>query len=157
MYKSMKLKMDIEDLVAVVDTETTGLFPGGHDRMVEVAALLLDYQGNLVDSYETLLNPARDLGPTHIHGIRAEEIISAPSFEEIAGDLVSFLSRASLLVGHNVFFDVRFIEAELRRIGIDITWRPPLGGHISVHGSLARGVLLPVRCCFGRSIPLRNG
>lgn len=112
------------NFIAIIDTETTGLYPTSHDRIIEVAALLMSETGEVVDQYETLLNPNRDLGPTHIHGIRAEEVLVAPIFADIAGDLVSFLSRASLLVGHNVSFDIRFIQAEFSRMGINSPWRP---------------------------------
>lgn len=117
--------MHRETLIAVLDTETTGLFPGGHDRIVEVAALLMTPTGEVRDTYETLVNPQRDMGPTHIHGIRAEEAIVAPTFEEIAGDLCQFLSRAGLLVGHNILFDLRFIQAELARMGVEFDWQAP--------------------------------
>jgi DNA polymerase III epsilon subunit-like protein len=58
---------------AVVDVETTGLF---HriDRIIEIAVIRVDGNGNLVDEYVTLVNPNRDLGPTHIHGITAKEV-----------------------------------------------------------------------------------
>lgn len=114
------------NLVAVIDTETTGIYPTSHDRIIEIAILLVNASGDLVDRYETLLNPNRDLGPTHIHGIRAEEVLFAPTFADIAGDLVLFLSRARLIAGHNVTFDIRFVEAELARLGIDPRWRPPV-------------------------------
>lgn len=118
--------MNDSNLIAVIDTETTGIYPTSHDRIIEVAVLLMSQSGEVVDQYETLLNPNRDLGPTHIHGIRAEEVLVAPTFVDIAGDLVALLSRARLLVGHNVTFDIRFIQAEIARIGIDSSWHPPV-------------------------------
>jgi hypothetical protein len=48
---------------AVIDLETTGLFPGGHDRIVELAVVHIDDQGLITGQWETLLNPGRDLGP----------------------------------------------------------------------------------------------
>jgi exonuclease len=72
---------------AVVDVETTGLFPGRHDRVVEIGVVLADREGRQVDEWGTLVNPARDLGPQHIHGIRSSDVLCAPSFAEIAGDL----------------------------------------------------------------------
>jgi DNA polymerase-3 subunit epsilon len=56
---------------AVVDVETTGLFPGSH-RVAEIAIVHVDPEGNVTDRWETLINPQRDLGPQRIHGIRAE-------------------------------------------------------------------------------------
>lgn len=100
----------------VLDLETTGLFPGRHDRVIEVAAVLLDESANVVDEYSTLVNPGRDVGPTSIHGITAHDVTAAPPFGAIASDLIDRL-RGRIIVGHNVGFDLRFLDAELRRLG----------------------------------------
>lgn len=103
---------------AVVDFETTGLFPGGHDRVVEVAVVHVDPQGRLGDRWDTLVNPGRDLGPQRIHRIQASEILHAPTFSQIAPKLVELLS-GRVIVAHNASFDVRFLLAELERAGYD--------------------------------------
>jgi len=48
--------MDAE--YVVVDVETTGYYPGGHDRIVEIGMVGLDPEGSVVDEYETLINSA---------------------------------------------------------------------------------------------------
>ena len=48
---------------AVVDLETTGLFPGGQDRIIEIAVVLTDRTGEVEETWWTLVNPERDLGP----------------------------------------------------------------------------------------------
>ena len=108
---------------AVVDVETTGVYPGGHDRIVEIAVVRLDPHLETVSEFATLLNPNRDLGPSWLHGIRAADVQGAPSFPEVAGCVLDQL-RDSLVVGHNVAFDLRFLEAEFLRDGIRIE-RPP--------------------------------
>lgn len=100
---------------AIVDVETTGLFPGGSDRIVEIAVIRLNESGRLVDTYSSLINPQRDVGPTHIHGITASEVKDAPLFGDIVGDIVHRM-RDAALVGHNIVFDRRFIDAELARL-----------------------------------------
>jgi len=62
------------------------------------------------------VNPARDAGPTHVHGIDDCELVDAPAFGDIAGDLIERM-RDAVLVGHNVSFDMRFLRAEFGRIG----------------------------------------
>ena len=58
----------MESLV-VIDVETTGF--GTNDRLVEIAAVTLDPDSlETVDEYDTLINPERDVGPTHVHGIQ---------------------------------------------------------------------------------------
>jgi len=107
----------IDDVAfAVMDVETTGLFPNRHDRIIEIAVIRIDPSGKVLDEYATLVNPQRDLGPTGVHGILAQDVMHAPVFEEIAGDVIALLPHA-VLVGHNVRFDIRFLDAELNRVG----------------------------------------
>ncbi len=79
--------------------------------MAEVGVVLVNRHGQIVDRWESLINPNRDLGPQHIHGIRAADIIQAPTFEELAPTL-SRLLAGSVLVAHNLAFDALFLEHE---------------------------------------------
>lgn len=104
---------------AVLDVETTGLHPGYHHRVVEIAVVRLDTRGSVVDEWCTLVNPDRDLGPQHLHGIRAAEVRHAPAFADIAGDLAARLA-GRVLVAHNFSFDARFLQAEYARLGVEL-------------------------------------
>lgn len=108
----------LEHRIAVVDLETTGLSPGKHDRVIEIGVVLIALNGAVLGEYETLVNPRRDIGPTSIHGITSAELVHAPSFEEIAGDLLALLQGATVLAGHNVGFDRNFLVKEFERIGL---------------------------------------
>ncbi len=44
---------------AIVDFETTGLFPGRGDRIVEVAVLRVGPNGEITDEFSSLVNPSR--------------------------------------------------------------------------------------------------
>ncbi|WNV91377.1 exonuclease domain-containing protein [Umezawaea sp. Da 62-37] len=103
---------------AVVDTETTGFAARGRDRIVEVAVVHLDEDGVVTDEWCTLVNPARDLGPQHVHRISAAEVWHAPSFADIAGALAAQLANR-VLVAHNLGFDARFLAAEFGRLGVE--------------------------------------
>ena len=98
--------------VAILDVETTGFMP--HDRIVEIAIIKIDKDYKIQTSYQTLLNPKRDVGPTKIHGITASMVKEAPQFRDIADTLTRLLTKKTLIIGHNVSFDLRFIEGELR-------------------------------------------
>ncbi|MDA3877108.1 MAG: exonuclease domain-containing protein, partial [Halothiobacillus sp.] len=102
----------------VVDVETTGLSPWRNDRIVEIAVVLMSSDGTIHQEYETLVNPDRDLGPSRIHRITAGEILHAPKFSGIAGDVAELLSRTYILAGHNVSFDRNFLIKEYERVGI---------------------------------------
>lgn len=101
---------------AVVDVETTGLSPRYHHRIAEVAVVTLDPAGKVIDRWETLINPQRDLGPQSIHGIRAAEILDAPTFAQVAPALAERL-RGNVLVAHNLSFDANFLDHEFQRAG----------------------------------------
>ncbi len=110
---------------SVVDVETTGLCPGGHDRVIEIAIIRTDASGHVEDEYVTLVNPHRDVGATHIHGITAGDVHEAPSFEHIAGDVITRLA-GRVFVAHNVSFDMRFVSAEFDRLGCKLPRLPQL-------------------------------
>jgi len=104
--------------IAVLDIETTGLNPRRHDRVVEVGAVLIDDHGKIVREFSSLVNPGRDLGPTSIHGLTGEDLLHAPQFHEIAGIMVETLNGAIALAGHNIRFDLLFLDHEFARIGV---------------------------------------
>lgn len=106
---------------AVVDVETTGLFTGRwhHNRVVEVGVVHVDRDGVVTDEWCTLVNPERDLGPQHIHGVRASDVRMAPTFVELAGDLATRLA-GRVVVAHNLGFDLRFLRYEYERLGLSV-------------------------------------
>ena len=105
--------MEKEIGIAVVDVETTGFRDS--DRIVEIAIIRIDRQFRRVREYQTLINPRRDVGPTHIHRISASMVHDAPVFDEVAEEILSYIPENTLIVGHNVSFDLKFIERELSR------------------------------------------
>lgn len=105
---------------AVVDVETTGLFAGRwHNRVVEVGVVHVGRDGRVTDEWCTLVNPERDLGPQHVHGIRASDVRRAPTFADIAGDLTALLA-GRVVVAHNLGFDLRFLRYEYERLGFSV-------------------------------------
>jgi DNA polymerase-3 subunit epsilon len=98
----------------VVDVETTGVY--SHDRVIEVAAVTLSATGEIVDEWDTLVNPERDVGPTHIHGITGSMVSAAPRFVEVVPALTRRLD-GEILVAHNLPFDSRMLSSEYGRAG----------------------------------------
>ena len=64
---------------SVLDTETTGLFPGGHDRIAEIAIVRMNRDGEVLDRWETLVNPQRDLGKQSLHVVGIVDTLSTPN------------------------------------------------------------------------------
>ena len=59
---------------AVVDVETTGLFPGGHDRIAEIVVVRVASGGTVEDPWSILGSPWRDLRHQGVHGISAADV-----------------------------------------------------------------------------------
>lgn len=97
----------------VVDVETTGGTAGRGDRIIEFAAVKV-HGGEIVDTFSTLVNPARDIPPviTWLTGISRSMVSGAPLFAEIAPRVADFLS-GHVFVAHNVTFDYNFVDMEL--------------------------------------------
>lgn len=101
----------------VVDVETTGVYD--LDRVVEVAAVTLSPDGEIVDEWDSLVDPERDVGPTHLHGITASMVSAAPRFEEVAFALGTRVHGA-VLVAHNLAFDSRMLRNEYSLLGANL-------------------------------------
>lgn len=103
--------------IAVIDLETTGLFPFRHDRVVEIAVVLVRAEGRVEREFVSLVNPGRDLGPSSVHGLMSEDVRLAPQFSEIAATMLGVLNGTIALAAHNVRFDRQFLESEFSRAG----------------------------------------
>jgi len=103
--------------VSVIDFETTGLYPK-NDRVVEVTVVRHDPGREPRLVFDTLVNPQGRVRATEIHGITDDDVCDAPTFPEIAGDLLDAL-QGSVLSAYNVYSDVKFLIAELDPIGVE--------------------------------------
>lgn len=103
----------------VLDTETTGFSPK-KDEMIEVAAIKV-VDGRIADSFETFINPGRHIPKriTDLTGISDSDVCDAPDCDTVAVELDRFLSEPYPVVGHNIAFDLRFIQAAFERVGLD--------------------------------------
>lgn len=110
---------------AVVSVETTGLSPAAGDRIVEIAVVRVAADGRIEDEYGTLLAPGRDAGPAVVHGISTSELLDAPTFDDVAGELLDRLDGA-VVVAHNAAFVERFLSAEFAGIGVTLPLNPAL-------------------------------
>lgn len=105
-------------LISVIDCETTGLNASRSDRIIEIAAVVINTSGAVAKEFVTLVNPGRDVGKTALHGISASDVAEAPAFPDIAGHITEVLDGTIALAAHNVGFDYRFLRSEFERAGI---------------------------------------
>lgn len=104
----------IKDFV-VIDTETTGLKPGGND-IIEVCAIkFVDFVP--ISKFHTYLKPRKSIPPdaTAINHITDEMVRDAPTFSQIKKDLQNFIGKLPL-VAHNAPFDMKFLHVS----GLDL-------------------------------------
>lgn len=104
-------------MIVALDIETTGF--GKSDRIIEIGAVVFDPESSSVTGQlETLINPMRNVpeDSTKIHGLRSSDLSLAPTFEEIADDLIAFLGDHEI-VAHNADFDLSFLSQEFARVG----------------------------------------
>jgi DNA polymerase III subunit epsilon len=108
-------------MYAIVDIETTGGYADNH-RVTEIA--IIHHDGvRITDQFHTLINPGRRVPQfiTGLTGITTEMVKEAPSFEEIAKEIHSWL-KDKIFIAHNAHFDYTFIKKELEEAGI--AWSP---------------------------------
>ena len=106
--------------LAFLDVETTGLNPDWGDRVVEIAVVRA--QGlSEVTRFVSLVNPQRRLSPEamRINGITPSMVADSPVFADLLDQLLPLL-KGVVLVCHNVPFDLRFLEAELRKAEVPV-------------------------------------
>jgi DNA polymerase-3 subunit epsilon len=98
----------------VIDTETTGLHVYAGDEIVSIALIELQGLEPTGQVYTTLVNPRRDIPPlaTGIHHISSANVAGAPEIDEVLFDVIQFIGD-SILIGHHVQFDIRFLNKTL--------------------------------------------
>ncbi len=103
----------------VWDTETTGFDPESGDRLVEIGAVELFNHMPTGNTYHQYINPERTMPQEAfaVHGLGDEFLAEKPVFKEVAQKFLDFIGD-SKIVAHNAKFDMRFINAELKWIGV---------------------------------------
>jgi DNA polymerase-3 subunit epsilon len=101
-----------------LDTETTGFDALKGDRIVEIGCVEMVNHLPTGEVFHRYLNPERDMPEEafKVHGLSAEFLADKPLFAEVVSDFLDFIGDAPLVI-HNAEFDMRFINAELARLG----------------------------------------
>lgn len=101
----------------VVDLETTGT--SADDEICEIGAVKVR-AGETLGTFQTFVNPGRGIPPliTTLTGITHAHVGSAPRIDDVLGSLLEFIG-SSVIVGHNVSFDLGFIDRACERAEYD--------------------------------------
>jgi DNA polymerase-3 subunit epsilon len=108
----------------VLDTETTGFDPEQGDRIVEIGAVELFNHLPTGKTYHQYINPERSMpqGAFEVHGLGDDFLRDKPVFKAIGRAFLDFIGDSKLVI-HNAAFDMKFLNAELTRIGLTaIPW-----------------------------------
>src|ERR1700753_2579265 len=102
----------------VFDTDTTGFEPSDGHRSVEIGWVELMDPLPTGRTLQFYLNPERDvpIESQRVHGLSAEFLADKPLFAHIVEEFLEFVGDAVLVI-HNASFDMKFINAELTRVG----------------------------------------
>ena len=106
--------------IAVLDTETTGLYPS-RDRLVEIAIILLEVDSatgcllQVLDRYDELEDPGVRIPAeaTAIHGI-TDAMVKGHRIDR--DRVAAMLGRADLVVAHNSGFDKGFVRQVMPQV-----------------------------------------
>ena len=102
----------------VFDLETTAMKPE-NGYIVDIAALRVR-DGQVVDRFESLVNPGRPIVGHQVHGISTDDVSNAPTASEVLANFVGWVGE-SPVAAHNIAFDLPFI---LRHLPNDVKWEP---------------------------------
>jgi DNA polymerase III subunit epsilon len=113
------MELNLTRPIAFLDLETTGI-KVATDRIVEICLLKVMPDGT--EKIKTLrINPGVPIPPEviAIHGITDEDVKDAPSFKDVAHDLLQFLEGCDLAGYNSNHFDIPLLAEEFLRAGID--------------------------------------
>lgn len=105
----------MDQIYVAIDVETTGL-EAGVDEIIEIAAVKFRAD-EVIETFDTLVQPRHSLplNSSRLTGITAEMLAGAPRFAEVAPRFAAFLKHHPL-VGHNIGFDIRMLQAQGMRL-----------------------------------------
>lgn len=119
-------------MILFFDTETTGLPKNwkapvtnlnNWPRLVQLAYLVYDFDGNLIHSCNEIVKPngfTIPIDASNLHGITTDIANQRGSkIEDIFELFHIHLKRAKVIVAHNMAYDEKIIGSELIRLGLD--------------------------------------
>ncbi|MCW5699640.1 MAG: DNA polymerase III subunit epsilon [Rhodospirillales bacterium] len=101
----------------VLDTETTGFNPDEGDRIVEIGCVELINHIPTGRTYQQYVNPERSMPPGAfaVHGLSDAFLADKPIFALVVEEFLAFIQDSQLVI-HNASFDLKFLNAELKRL-----------------------------------------
>ncbi|MBL4905363.1 MAG: 3'-5' exonuclease [Flavobacteriaceae bacterium] len=113
------MKLNLTKPNVFFDLETTGINIGT-DKIVEISILKVFPNGNK-ESKTWLVNPEIEIPKeaSDIHGITNEQVVTEPTFKELASQVNELIADSDLAGFNSNRFDIPLLAEELMRAGID--------------------------------------
>ncbi|MCT4614074.1 MAG: exonuclease domain-containing protein [Marinifilaceae bacterium] len=109
----------VEQKYSIIHIETTGISPKHGDEIIEIAIHQVNFSGEILDSYSSLVNINADYLSNDIHGISIKMLKKAPKFSEIIPDILFRLNN-STLIAHNWDYVKLFLESVLSEFELNL-------------------------------------
>lgn len=96
-----------------IDFETTGL-DINKDEAIQIGLVEIDNKGKIIKEFSSLIQPKTDIKKVKeivefMTGISLEQIHKAPSIQDIQENIFEFFGENTILIGHNIQFDIHFL------------------------------------------------
>ena len=113
------MNLNLTKPIVFFDLETTGVNIAT-DRIVEISILKVFPNGNK-ESKTWLVNPEMEIPKesSEIHGITNEQVVTEPTFKELANKVNEMVAGCDLAGFNSNRFDIPLLAEELMRAGID--------------------------------------
>ncbi len=114
----MLIKEFVRDYVCI-DIETTGLAKN-IDEIIEIAIVVVE-NNTIVETFDTLLKPSAPISDfiARLTGITNDMLLDAPKLDDHIRRKIKRLIGDRVILGHNVKFDINFVDAHICQIEND--------------------------------------
>ena len=106
------------DNIIVFDVESTGV-DVNEDEIIQIAAIKINKHGEVIEKFEKFLKNKKSVkNSEHVHGFSDKFLLeNGEDKEKVLKEFIKF-SADSIIVGHNVQFDINILTSELSRLNL---------------------------------------
>lgn len=142
-------------MLLFIDTETTGL-SSENDSLLEIAAIITDNEGNVIDKFHEYINPGRRIPAKIVKLTRiTDDMVRHCRKEwEVLQSLADWIGgmQPTHFIAHNASFDHRFIvgRSRLRDVLTPVTSMAVIDTRVGARKGLKQGLFATERTPTGR-------
>lgn len=108
-------------IYTVLDIETTGFSYARGDKIIEIGAVKINENGDIIEEFSSLINPNKFISQKiqQITGITNEMVKDSPIIDDVMPNFKTFI-KDTMVVAHNANFDCKFLNFYGKRCGLHI-------------------------------------